>query len=168
MDPPAGGFDGFLGTRASLMLDVVVVAMAVVLPLLGASFFMVRYRRRFVWHKRMQLVLGGLLAVAVTLFELEMRWHGWQARAKPSPYFGSDGEGGLVFPVLYVHLVFSVSTAVLWIVVTVRALRNFPTPPQPGRHSDAHVRWGRLAMWDMVATVVTGWIFYYLAFVASV
>ncbi|MGD9648996.1 MAG: DUF420 domain-containing protein, partial [Pirellulales bacterium] len=113
MDPPAGGFDGFLGTRASLMLDVVVVAMAVVLPLLGASFFMVRYRRRFVWHKRMQLVLGGLLAVAVTLFELEMRWHGWQARAKPSPYFGSDGEGGLVFPVLYVHLVFSVSTAVL-------------------------------------------------------
>ncbi|MGD9649122.1 MAG: DUF420 domain-containing protein, partial [Pirellulales bacterium] len=83
-------------------------------------------------------------------------------------YFGSDGEGGLVFPVLYVHLVFSVSTAVLWIVVTVRALRNFPTPPQPGRHSDAHVRWGRLAMWDMVATVVTGWIFYYLAFVASV
>jgi uncharacterized membrane protein YozB (DUF420 family) len=167
MDPPAGGFDGFLGTRASLMLDVVVVAMAIVLPLLGTSVWLVRYRRRFAWHKRMQLVLGGLLAVAVTLFELEMRLHGWQMRAKASPYFGTASEPGLVFPVLYVHLVFSVSTAVLWIVVTVRALRNFPRPPQPGRHSDAHVRWGRLAVWDMVATVVTGWIFYYLAFVAS-
>ncbi len=160
--------DGFLGTRASLMLDVVVVAMAIVLPLLGYSVWLVKYRRRFVLHKRIQLILGGLLAVAVTLFELEMRLHGWEARAKASPFFGTSSEPGLVYPVLYVHLVFSVSTAILWIVVTVRALRNFPSPPTPGRHSDAHVRWGRLAVWDMVATVLTGWIFYYLAFVAAV
>jgi len=155
------GIDGFLPFRGSLMLDVVVVAMAAVLPLLGYSIFVVRYRRNFVLHKRLQLILAAALLVTVTAFELDMRFNGWRERAKPSPYYAT-----WVDPSLYLHLVFSVSTAALWIWVTVAAVRKFPDPPCPGQHSPQHLLWARLAALDMLLTSISGWAFYYLSFVA--
>ena len=49
----------------------------------------------------------------------------------------------------------------------IQALRKFPSPPKPGPHSAAHKRWAWLATIAMVGTAVTGWAFYYLAFVAA-
>lgn len=155
------GIAGFLGTRASLMLDVVFLAMFLVVPLLGASIWLVRYRRRYALHKRLQLLLAGVLLVAVALFEFDMRINGWIERAQPSPWYPRG-----VWTSLYIHLFFAVSTTVLWTLVIVRALRNFPKPPQPGAHSRWHMFWGRLAAIDMMLTAVTGWVFYLLAFVA--
>lgn len=160
------GIDGFLGTRASLMLDVVFLAMFAVLPLLGFSIWLVRTRRAYAWHKRIQLTLGAVLLAAVALFELDMRVNGWRHRAEASPYYGGAESLGLVFPVLYVHLFFAVTTAALWIAVIVRALRNFPAPPAPSAHSAWHRRFGWLAAWDMLLTSLTGWLFYWLAFAA--
>ena len=48
------GIDGFLGTRASFMLDVVALAMAVLLPVLGWSIYLVKYRQKYALHKRVQ------------------------------------------------------------------------------------------------------------------
>jgi putative membrane protein len=160
------GLDGFLGTRASLMLDVVFLAMFAVLPVLAWSIWQVRYRRRYTLHKRVQLALGAVLAVAVTLFELDMRINGWEDRAEKSPYFGTATEPGLVYRALWVHLCFAVTTAILWIAVIVAALRWFPNPPAPGAHTSRHVFWGRLAALDLACTALTGWLFYWLAFVA--
>ena len=75
--------DGFLGTRASLMLDVVFLAMFAVLVILAISIFLVRNRRNFLWHKRIQLFLGLVLLITVTLFEADMRINGWLDRAAP-------------------------------------------------------------------------------------
>jgi uncharacterized membrane protein YozB (DUF420 family) len=160
-----GGWDGFLHTRASLMLDVVFTAMFLVIPVLGWSVWLVKYRGAYELHKRIQLALVGVLAVTVFLFELDMRVHGWRERAEPSPYYG-DGAWSLVCWSLYIHLAFAVSTAVLWTLVTARALRNFEDPPRPNSHSVWHRRWGQLAAIDMLLTAVTGWIFYWLAFAA--
>ena len=163
MDYP--GLDGFLGTRASLMLDVVTVAMVVILPALAVSIFLVRYRKRYLLHKRLQIALSAVLFTAVTLFELDMRINGWRLRAAASPYYSDDGAG-LVSKILSVHLVFAISTAALWAAVLVQALLKFPRPPAPSLHSRRHVIWGRLAALDLVLTAVTGWVFYWLAFVA--
>jgi uncharacterized membrane protein YozB (DUF420 family) len=156
------GIDGFLGTRASLTLDVLVVAMLVVLLVLGYSVYQSRWRRRHNLHKWIQLVLGVILLVVVILFEIDIRIHGWQSRA-------AGGAGGQaapsVFAALYVHLLFAVSTVVLWPIVIFRALRSFPTPPAPNEHSRWHRRWGKIAAIDMALTAITGWIFYWLAFV---
>jgi uncharacterized membrane protein YozB (DUF420 family) len=161
------GLPGFLGTRGSLMLDLVVVAMAVILPVLAWSVWLVRYRRRYELHKRVQTVLALVLLTTVLLFEIDMRVNGWRDRAEASPYYTSDaGDVSLVFAALYVHLVFATTTAVLWTVVTIRAWRKFPSPAKPSQHSPSHRLWGRLAALDMLATTVTGWIFYWLAFVA--
>lgn len=162
MNDHYSGIDGFLGTRASLMLDVVVVAMVGVLLLLGLSIVLVRYRANYTWHKRLQLILASALAVVVALFEADMRLNGWRARAQSSPYYES-----LVMPALSVHLVFSVSTCLLWGWVTVQALRKFASPPHPGPHSPPHRFWAWLAATDMLCTAVSGWTFYWLAFAAT-
>ncbi len=155
------GIDGFLGTRASLMLDVVFLAMFVVIPVLGWSVWLVKYRRNYSLHKRVQLTLGAVLLVTVVLFEIDVRLYGWAQRAQVSPHYPR-----MVFASLYVHLFFAVTTTGLWIVVIARAMRRFPVPPIPGSHSTSHRLWGWLATIDMTCTAITGWVFYYLAFVA--
>ena len=178
------GIDGFLGTRASLMLDVVFLAMFAVLPVLGWSIWLVRTRRNFVWHKRVQLTVAAVLGATVLLFEIDMRLHGWRERALDSPYYpplmspeawaqspwarllGTKTAPGWVDLSLVLHLLFAVTTAFVWTFVVVQALRRFPDPPEPGAHSVSHKRWGWLAAIDLLLTSLTGWLFYYLAFVA--
>jgi len=160
------GIDGFLGTRASFVLDLVVSGMVAFLPLLALSVWLVKYRRRYALHKKLQITLAALLFVAVAAFEFEMRTSGWQDRARASPYFSADWRQSPVMISLGIHLCFAVSTALLWLAVTIRALRNFPDPPQPNAHSRWHLFWGKMAAIDMFCTAITGWIFYWLAFVA--
>ena len=137
-----------------------------ILPVLGWSIWQVRRTRQYARHRRLQVSLATILLVAVGAFELDVRVNGWRHLAVESPYFGSEGDWGLVYPSLIVHLFFAVSTVMLWTFVIVTALLRFPNPPLPGKHSPSHVFWGRLAAWDMVLTAVTGWVFYWLAFVS--
>lgn len=161
------GIDGFLGTRASFMLDFVVVAMFGILAILAWSVWLVKRRGAFRWHKRVQLTLAAVLGLTVLVFEADIRLNGWQPRAVESPYFGSPQAHGAVFTALYVHLVFAVTTVLLWTYVIVQALRKFPRDVAPNVYSHTHRRLGWFAVIDMTGTAVTGWIFYWLAFVAS-
>ncbi len=65
------------------------------------------------------------------------------------------------------HLVRSVSTALVWLFVVIGALRNIPKPPGPSAYSERHQFWARIAAVDMALTAMTGWAFYWLAFVAT-
>lgn len=156
------GIDGFLGTRASLMLDLLVVGMLLVIAVLAWSVYQVKFRRRYRLHKFTQLILGAVVLTIVVLFEVDIRLHGWEMRA-------SGIEGGRAAPAvwyaLYFHLVFAVSSIILWPVTIFLALRNFPNPPHPSVHSRVHVPLARVAALDMVMTAATGWLFYWLAFV---
>jgi putative membrane protein len=153
------GLEGFLGTRASLMLDVLVVGMAVVVVVLSWSVYQVKYRRRYTLHKWTQVSLGILLLVVVFLFEVDVRLYGWEVRTGP------DGKAApIVWYSLYIHLVFAVSSIILWPITIVLALRNFPNPPHPGPHSRIHVPLARISATVMTITAFTGWTFYYLAF----
>jgi uncharacterized membrane protein YozB (DUF420 family) len=156
------GVDGFLGSRASLMLDVVFLAMFLVLPVLGWSIAMVRYRRLFVIHKRVQLAIAIVLLAAIVAFEIDMQFvSGWRDRAAASRFWPAG-----VMASLYVHLFFAVTTAVLWIYVVTGALRNIPKSPGPSSYSRRHIIWARLAAIDLAMTALTGWTFYLMAFVA--
>jgi putative membrane protein len=161
MDFP--GYDGFLGTRASLVLDLLFLAMFIVVVVLTWSVYQVKYRHRYALHKWVQVVLGVVLLSAVVVFEIDMRTHGWQERS--AGQIGGNASS-TVTTALRIHLVFAVSSAVLWPIVIVRALRNFPNPPSPSLHSAWHKRWAWIAAIDMTLTAVTGWIFYWLAFVS--
>ncbi len=158
---------GFLPARGSWMLDLVVLAMVLVVVVLSWSLYVVRYQQNYQLHKRIQLTLGIVLLIAVTAFEIDMRFiTDWRSLAEPSPYFSREGWS-LAWGALLIHLACALPTTLLWIAVIVAALRHFPSPPSPSPHSVTHRRWGKIAAIGMYATAVTGWIFYYLAFVAS-
>ncbi|HEX5103729.1 MAG TPA: DUF420 domain-containing protein [Pirellulaceae bacterium] len=164
-----GGIDGFLPWgRGSLMLDVVFVAMFVVVPVLAASIYLVKARGRYALHKKLQLTLAAVLLVAVLMFEIDMQFiTKWETRAEPSPYFAEANKWTCPAGVsLIVHLSFAIPTLLLWIYVVVQALRNFSRPPAPGPHSTNHARFGWAAAIGMFLTAATGWVFYWMAFVA--
>src|SRR5829696_4532023 len=99
--PEFPGINGFLGTRAPLMIDVVCLAMIGVVLVLTWSVYQVKCRRRYQLHKWTQITLGAVLLVVVILFEVDIRLHGWEERA-------ADAVGRrppqIVFSALYVHL----------------------------------------------------------------
>ena len=163
------GLSGFIpGARGSFMLDVVFLAMFLVVPVLIVSIYIVRTQHRYTLHKRLQLVTAAVLLVAVLLFEIDIRLHGWEERAEPSPYFDREREWTCPAGIsLIIHLCFAVPTLLLWIYTVVQALRKFSRPPLPGLHSRAHARLGWLAAFGMTMTAITGWTFYWLAFVAT-
>ena len=142
------------------------VALFAVLPLLALSIAIVR-RRGYLAHKRLQLVLGSVLLLAVLAFEIEMRVFGWQERAFASPYFSATAKWSCPVGLsLIVHLFFAIPTTVLWVYVVAMALRRFDTIPRPNAYSSRHRFWAWLATVEMILTAVTGWLFYYLAFTA--
>jgi putative membrane protein len=160
-DWPLPGIDGFLGTRASLGMDVVLVGLIALLPVLAWSIRAAQ-ARRFILHKRLQLTIAVLLLAAIVFFEVDIRLvSDWKARADASPWWP-----GTVLAALGIHLVFATTTLVLWVWVLWEALGRFPNPPSPGRHGPRHRTMARVAALDLVLTALTGFVFYWLAFVA--
>ncbi len=161
------GVDGFLGTRGSIMLDVVFLAMFAVVPVLLLSIVLVKRRRLYRVHKFIQLALGLVLLLAVAAFEIDMQlFTDWRQRAIDSPYYQAQGWSA-VMTSLVVHLAFAIPTLFLWVWVIVQALRKFPNPPQPTAYSSSHKSTAWLATVGMIGTAVTGWVFYWMAFVAA-
>ena len=153
---------GILPTRASLMLDVVFVAMFVVVAVLAISVWVVRKTKNYQLHRKIQIVSAVTLAVTVVAFEVDMRFFSdWREQAKFSAYY----ESGVVDFSLAGHLLFAIPTPFIWAFVIYRAVANF-RKVEPGDHSRWHRKWGRIAALMMLGTSVTGWIFYWVAFVA--
>ena len=101
------------------MLDFVAVAMAGILPILYWSISLAK-KGKVGLHRFVQVVLGLVLLVAVTAFELDMRLNGWKHLAEPSPHYDT-----IMMPSLYVHLCFSIPTTLLWLVMIIWSLKKY-------------------------------------------
>ncbi len=159
---------GFLGFDASLMLDVVVCALALVVPVIIGSLYLVKVRKNYELHAKIQIALALILLLVVTAFEVDMRMHGgWQKIVNKHPEAPRVVGAALaqVETMLWLHLVFAVTTPVLWGVTLTLAWRRFATPRVPGSHSRLHKTLGWAATLDLVMTSVTGLLFYWMAFV---
>lgn len=150
------------------MLDFVVCALVIIVPVLCYSLWLAKFKRRYQQHKWLQIALGVILLVAVGAFEVDLQlvhggWENIVAKSHPE-------EAALAAkvaesrPYLWVHLLFAVTTPVLWCVTLVLALKRFPNPPTPGPHSRLHKTLGWLSAVDITLTAVTGLVFYYVAF----
>lgn len=160
---------GFLGFDASFMLDVVVVALVLIVPV---QLWSIRLAKggRYSLHKRVQLALAGILLLAVGAFEIDLQWlhGGWENvvnKQSDSPRLSAE-DLLRVRQVLWVHLIFAVTTPLFWGVTIVLALRRMPAPPAPCGHSRLHRKLGWLSAVDLILTSVTGMAFYYFAFIA--
>ncbi len=160
--------DGFLGYKTSFMLDFVVVALVVIVPCLLYSLWLARSKKAYSGHRTLQMILGVVLLAAVGAFEIDLQlvhggWENIVAKQElPEQVFAAKISA--VRPWLLVHLVFAVTTPLLWIATIVLALRRFAKPPMPGSHSRLHRLLGWASAIDITLTSVTGLAFYYVAF----
>ena len=159
---------GFLGQDAStFMLDFVVTALVLIVPALLVSLYLVKVKRNYLAHRNLQLTLAGVLLVAVIAFEIDVRMHGgWREIVGARTPALSAEQFETVKQTLYVHLVFAISTPLLWGTTIVLALKRMPKPPAPCEHSRLHKTLGWLSVIDLVLTSATGLLFYYRAFIA--
>ena len=157
--------DGFLGYKSSFMLDVVVCALVVLVPVIAFSLYQVRWRRNYTLHRNLQILLGVILLVAVTAFEIDVQLvhGGWEKIVQKRPTPPERIE--FLRRVLWVHLVFAVATPLLWGYTLVMALKQFPKLPEPCAYSRMHRVLGWVSTVDIVLTSITGLAFYYLAII---
>lgn len=161
---------GFLGYDASFMLDFVVSALVLIVPVLLYSLYVVKIRKNFTLHRNLQIALGVILFVAVVAFEVDTQivHGGWENIVNKNPE--QPRLSGTAFDrvqqILHIHLIFAISTPVLWAATLTLALRKYASPPLPNQHSRLHKALGWLSVFDIVMTSVTGLWFYYSAFVA--
>ena len=162
--------DGFLGYRTSFMLDFVVCALVIIVPLLIYSLWLVKVKKAYQQHKWLQITLGIVLLVAVGAFEIDLQivHGGWENIVRKSvPDEAALAERvAEIRPYLWTHLFFAVTTPFLWFATLALAMRRFESPPLPGAHSRLHKSLGWLSTLDITLTAVTGLVFYYVAFVA--
>ncbi len=151
---------GFLGTRADVLMDVVIVSLAVILPMLLMSLRMAR-RRRWEAHRTTQVALASGLGVVVLLFETDLRLSGGIFELTKD----SSLTGTLVLNAsIYVHTLLAISTTIVWIALIALSLRRFGRPPKPNPFSRSHRRWGRVGMIAMALTAITGLELYVVGF----
>jgi putative membrane protein len=159
---------GFLGYPTTFMLDFVVCALVLVVPLLLYSLWLVKVRRRYLAHKRLQIALGLILLTAVTAFEVDVQivHGGWENIVAQQQLDQTQLAAKIssARPWLLVHLLFAVTTPVLWAVTMTLALRRFGRNPVPGPHSRLHATLGWASTIDITLTSITGLLFYYVAF----
>ena len=159
---------GFLGYSSTFMLDFVVTALILIVPVLLTSLYLVKVRRNFVAHRNLQLALAAVLLVAVVAFEIDIRAHGgWRTIVGTRTPALSAEQLETVKQTLYVHLVFAISTPLLWATTITLALKRMPKPPAPCQHSRLHKTLGWLSAIDLLLTSTTGLLFYYRAFIAG-
>ena len=157
--------DGFLGYQTTFMLDVVAIALFVVVLVLAWSLFAVKVQKNYLLHKRLQILLGVVLLIAVGLFEVDIRLQGGidgilAKRTIPL----SSLQRTFFNQLLIVHLVFAITTVAVWAVTLTLALRRIPSPPGPCAHSELHKKLGWISALDITATSITGLLVYYYGF----
>lgn len=137
--------------------------MAIILPLLWYSMKTVKHDRNFKLHKNIQLTMFIILFFVVILFEWDMKQNGGIFEmVKGSSY---EGTFFLNF-MIYFHTFLSITTSLIWIILIIASLKKFGRKnPHPGKFSKTHKFWGKIGMWDMALTCITGLILYIYGFV---
>jgi hypothetical protein len=150
------------GARCDILMDIVVISMAIILPLLWYSYKKVKVDRNYKLHKNIQLTMFIILFVVVILFEYDMKQNGGIfAMVQGSAY---EGTFFLNF-MIYFHTFLSVTTSLIWILLVIASLIKFGKNPRPGKFSRTHRLWGKIGMWDMALTCITGLILYVIGFI---
>ena len=151
---------GFLGTRGDILMDLVVLSFIVILPVLVVSWRAAR-GSYYSKHRAIQITLVLVLAVAVGMFEVDLKMSGGIFElTQESGYAGT----GLLNSLIYGHTVVAISSVLIWVPLIILSLRRFPNPPVSNAFGRTHRLWGRVGMVLMMASGLSAIPLYYVGF----
>ena len=139
--------NGFLGTRASFIVDLTITISAI-LPLLLLLTFYFASIGKYKLHKNLQLLLIFITLSLVIALELGIRTH------------GSNTNSFELKMILIVHLFFAITSFIGWIYLAIKSLMT-----KDMKFDFDHKKWGKLVYIGLCCSIVTGWILYFFAFV---
>ncbi len=142
--------DGFLGTRADLVVDLVMSVSGFIPAVMLYSFYKAS-KGEYDTHKNIQNILLIALIISVVALELDIRFGELDRSTEYNDLLG------VVFPM---HLIFAISTPLLWFWLLSKSCKIYPKPF--GKFN--HKKWGWILFWDMTLSVISGWIVYLMAF----
>ncbi len=150
---------GFLGTRADVLVDIILLATAVT-PFLMLYAFRLARRANYAEHRRAQIILPSVMLVAVVLFEIDIRMSGADAFLAGSsfPY------KRFLSVFLVVHVAVAIISFLGWVVLATISSRRF-LKVLPGSFSAIHRFYGKLIFSGVTFTAVSGIALYFLVFV---
>ncbi len=146
--------EGFLGTRADIIIDTVMLA-STLLPFMLIVAIGYAQKGKYDVHKWLQIVLFVVVNVLVIALEVDIRIGGLDEVIAKSPYYGSTE----LLSVFIIHLIVAVSSTLLWFWLIVVSSKRYPV-----HFTFAHKKYGRIVFVDIVLTMLTGWGLYAMVF----
>lgn len=154
---------GPLGTRADILVDIVMLSFVIILPILIISWRTARIRKDYAVHRKIQITLGVTLAIVVAIFEYDLAMSGGiYELTKGGQYEGTS----ILIWTINIHTLFAVVTSFIWVGLIVVSMFKFDNPPEPNTFSKMHRFWGITGMITMIGTGVTAPPLYYFGFMA--
>ncbi len=143
---------GILGTRADILIEIVMLSFIIILPLLVISWRLARVKKDYALHRKIQITLGVSLAVVVSIFEYDLSMSGGIFELTKGGIY--EGTAILLWTI-YIHTAFAVLAAVIWTGLIISSMIKFDNPPQPNSFSKIHRVLGRAGMITMIGAGTT-------------
>jgi uncharacterized membrane protein YozB (DUF420 family) len=152
---------GFLGSRASILMDTILVVILLLPFILIWSIGLVR-KGQHELHKQVQAILLCAVLIAVIIFELQIRLSGGSG----SLIKGSRFADNVYFlTLLYSHIAISVWTFTLWTGNILHANIQWKNKTLPGQARIRHRLIGKIIFIGTCLTAISGFAVYLFAFV---
>ena len=152
---------GFLGTRAPMFMDIIVIIIGL-LPFLIAFSIWFAVNKMYGLHRFLQTVLFLVTIVILVYFKYGM----YMAGGFDFYMRGSSIDSTIAFYFLIFHVVVATITLIMWFAMMKFASADSKRRALPGLYSDAHKKSGKRSAFAISLTSITGVIVYWILFIA--
>ena len=152
---------GFLGTRAPMFMDIIVIIVAL-LPFLISLNIWFAVKKMFEVHRILQTILFLITIVVLVYFEYGMQSAGgFEFYIKESSI-----DATLAFYFLIFHIIIAFIMLIMWFSLLKFAGADHKRRALPGMYSREHKKSGKRLAFAILLTSITGIIVYWILFIA--
>ena len=152
---------GFLGTRAPLFMDIIVVIVGA-LPFLITFTIWLAMNGMYRLHRFAQTVLFLVTIVTLVYFKYGM----YMAGGFEFYIKNSSIDSTLAFYFLIFHIIIASITLIMWFALIKFASEDNKRRALPGLYSDSHKKSGKRLAFAIFLTSITGVCVYWMLFIA--
>lgn len=151
---------GFLGTQASLYMDLTTIYFGI-LPFLLAYSIKQAIRNELKNHVRSQIIIFFLTIIVVVIFEIGVRLEGGFIEYEQS----SKVPFNLLFAFLTIHINVAIITILAWIYLLIATYNVYQRGGFTPSERKSHIKIGKYIFTAIVATSIMGIMMYFALFV---
>ena len=153
--------DGFFGTRADLIIDVVVVMFAL-WPFILLAVIRLASKGKYRVHRNLHFLVFLCALVLVLALEIDLRFSDLLVEIRQSSIYSS----ALAKSIFALHLVVAIFTFVSWVTLLIRSTKRYKKQ-LPGKFTRQHKFWGKVVVVGLTLTSITGIALYIIVFVMT-